>query len=355
MKKLLAILLSAIMLSTCCASLCACSIFGFSNTDIFGIGQPKISAYGNVIYWEAVADAAEYQVYAEGASIGTTTDTYYVLDDLSVDSDITVTAKNAQGKESKESNAITVQQSVGFVDEETMEIELTSEKEYKVSSNVKFVKVSGEASSVGFTIEKNRTDDLYVELDQVTMVSGATNNCFRTENNIMDAEELKFAVIFILKGNSALTGASITTVPEPQTEANSQKKGINGESGRTPIVLPTVIMTGNGDLTLKGGDGGNGGTGAPSSGMSTSLYGDGGNGGEGGGGLKCTTLVLALGKGCRVFATGGNGGEGGSPGSNGSLVSGPVGTLAWDLHFGADGSVGKNLTGQLVTFSGKFA
>lgn len=208
MKKLLAILLSAIMLSTCCASLCACSIFGFSNTDIFGIVQPKISAYGNVIYWEAVADAAEYQVYAEGASIGTTTDTYYVLDDLSVDSDITVTAKNAQGKESKESNAITVQQSVGFVDEETMDIELTSEKEYKVSSNIKFVKVSGEASSVGFTIEKNRTDDLYVELDQVTMVSGATNNCFRTENNIMDAEELKFAVIFILKGNSALTGTA---------------------------------------------------------------------------------------------------------------------------------------------------
>ena len=329
-----------------------CCVIAFGGCSLWGISSPEIETYGNVVAWEAVEDAVSYNIYVDDVAVGTTEENHYVLQNLTKDSSVTVTAVDENGKESKKSDKAEIQKSIGFSEAETLEI--TEIGEHIVDSAIKYVKVRGAFISTGITIKENRTADLYIELDNVTMTSGKANNCVRTENNTLDASKLHFTVIFILKGDNSLTGASQTGTPAPQTPTNSQKKGTNGESGRSAIVLPTVVMTGEGSLTLKGGNGGNGGEGASSSGWSTSLYGDGGNGGEGGGGIKCTTLVLALEKGSRVSAFGGEGGTGGSPGENGSIVSGPVGTAAWYLHFGSNGANGKGLTGTLKEYSGAF-
>lgn len=347
MKRSLGVVLGSIFSLCSVLMLGGCSLFG-----IGGVKSPKIEVYGNVVAWEAVENAASYNIYVNDVAVGTTEKNHFILKDLAEDSSVTVTAVKEDGTESDKSNKTEVQKSVGFSEDETLEV--TTDGEHTVDSAIKYVKVAGTFSSAGITIKENRTADLYIELDNVTMTSGQANNCVRTENNIMDASELHFTVVFILKGDNSLTGASQTETPAPQTPTNSQKKGVNGEAGRSAIVLPTVVMTGEGSLTLKGGNGGNGGTGASSSGWSTSLYGDGGDGGVGGGGIKCTTLVLALEKGARVSASGGVGGTGGSPGENGSVVSGPVGTAAWYLHFGENGADGRGLTGTLKEYSGVF-
>lgn len=334
------------------AMLCGCSF-----SSLFGgVEPPEITSVANVLHWEAVEDAVSYHVYAGEQLVGTTESTFFVLSGLNSDSDVTVKSVSKKDKESKPSNAVQVQKTASFTAAETMEIALEDDKEYSVPADIRYVKVTGSGTSAGVTIQNSRVNDIVIELQDVTMLSGKENNCFRSENNVLDAAELKYNVIFVIKGNNSLTGASQTETPPAQTQVNSGKSGTDGYSGRTPIVLPTVIMTGDGSLILKGGDGGPGGVGAPSKGFSADGFGGGGDGGSGGGGIKCTTLIMAMESGTRVTASGGKGGKGGNAGDNGNLLTGPFASLfgVWQAACGDYGADGKPLTGELIEYSGGF-
>lgn len=328
------------------------SSYSSNSTSTATLAAPKINSCGNVIYWDAVKNATEYVVYRNGSSVTRIDNTYFIVDKGTSDAEYTVQAKNNNAI-SLSSNQITVYQTTGFGNSETMGISLSDNKEYTIESTIKYVTVSGSAQNSNIIIQ-NRATDLIIELNSVSLSASEAKSCISTIDGKYDASYTNFAVTFIVNGENTLTGGSCTTTPPAQTSANSGKTGTNGTDGGSGIIAPKISVTGSGVLTLKGGDGGNGGTGAPSSGLSTSLYGDGGNGGDGGSGIKCTTFVMAMQVQGIVKSSGGTGGEGGSPGANGSMLSGALGSAAWDWHFGKDGKTGQGLVGTLLQFSGSY-
>ena len=324
--------------------LSGCSLFD----SIFGY-SPEIVARGNVVQWAAAKNAVSYEIYADDKHYASTTDLYYIFDDLSKDSNITVTARNKRHKESSKSNSVFINKTSGFTADETMTIDLQSTPQYTVDKEIKCLIVSGTTSWGAIKIREDRSTDLLIELRDVHMTSRDRASCISTENNLVDADKLNFTVIFSIKGTNKLTGGTPSR-PFWAPADNSQAKGETGGAGGCPIALPTIIMAGSGSLTLAGGKGGAGGTGAATTTWSTKIYGDGGDGGQGGDGLRCTTLYIA--SETQLTTTAGRGGDGGRPGENGSILTGPWTTSSWDRHYGKTGEEGVAFIGKQVMISG---
>lgn len=314
------------------------SIFGYS---------PKIFACGNVIQWAAVKNAVSYEIYVNNEHYDSTIELFYIFVDLSKDSDVTVTAKNENGKESSKSNSVTIQQTSEFSNEESLTISLGVNSKYSINESIKYVKLLGSTTWGEIKIRENRSSNLIIELQDVNMTSYTDSSCISTENSSLD--ELPFVVIFIVKGTNMLTG-STPSQPSSVPEANSERKGATGGVGSCPVILPTMVIIGDGTLKLTGGKGGTGGVGAASTTWSTSVYGDGGDGGNGGDGLRYNALYIK--DGVRLMTIGGEGGKGGSPGGNGSVITGPWNTSNWNQHYGKSGSDGSAYVGEQIIITG---
>lgn len=314
------------------------SIFGYS---------PKIFVCGNVIQWAAVKNAVSYEIYVDDEHYDSTTELFYIFVDLQKDAEVTVTAKNKNEKESSKSNSVTIQQTSEFSNEETLTINLGVNSKYSINESIKYVKLSGSATRGEIKIGENRRTNLIIELQDVNMTSYTDSSCISTENSFLG--EVPFVVIFIVKGTNALTGAT-PSQPSSVPEANSKRKGATGGTGSCPVILPTMVIIGDGALKLTGGQGGAGGVGAASTTWSTSVYGDGGDGGNGGDGLQCNTLYLK--DGVKLTTIGGEGGKGGSPGENGSIITGPWNTSNWNQHYGKSGSSGSSYVGEKIVITG---
>lgn len=314
----------------------------------------NLKTYGNVLAWDEQPNAEIYQVYANDELVLETHSTYAVLNNLTEDSTVQIAKVEPKTKFRKHSLTTKVYKTAGFASDEQMSISLSSDTEYDIAPSIRYVEVSGSAQNVGITIDNNRNADLIIKLKNVSMLSGKNNNCIRSANNELSTSKAKYSVILIVEGNNTLTGQDQTGVPAPQTETNSGKAGTPGESGRTAIVVPQLIVCGSGKLNINGGKGGDGGDGAPSSGAWATFYGDGGDGGDGGYGIKCNTMVLAMDTGGKVASKGAAGGKGGRHGVNGNMLTGALGSVTSPIHNGDDGSDGKPIRGDLIIFGGSF-
>lgn len=351
MKNKVRIVMCCVMVGVLFFMLSGCnSIFKFDS--ITGkIKAPEPLVIGNVICWDSVNGAVSYEIYKNNELIETINDTYFVPNNDEIAQFAIKAIGETTSKNSEMSSAVVMYKQSGFVEDETMNIELTNGC-FTIPSNINYVLVSGTSSSAYIVVE-DRTTDLFVELNNVIMTSPEGKSCIMTREENYDASELRFGVTIKVNGISVLNGANYTTVPGTPND-NSEKKGYAGGNGGSGIVLPLISITGSGQITLNGGNGGKGGTGAASSGWSTSCYGNGGNGGNGGYGIKATKLVLTMSKEGIVKAYGGQGGSKGSPGSNGSIVSGPLNTSNWKNCYGDDGTDGESSLGDIKIIGGTY-
>lgn len=314
---------------------------------------PRIDAWFNVVYWDNVEDAEYYNIYQDDKVIESTRKNSYIFDNLKDDATVAITAVNESGKESPKSNTILLYKITGFDEGESQTIELENNQTYRVDSRIRYLKITGESTGVDIEINTARKTDLIIELNNVEMKSTG-QHCIHTVNNLYNLDDVKFALIFIINGTNTIQGSAGESVTA-QPEVNSQQCGYKGPDGYSAIVAPTVVMTGEGSLSLVGGNGGTGGIGASSKGwFSTSVYGKGGDGGDGAPAIICKNLILALNSGNRLMLSGGKGGNGGRPGENGSVLTGPWLTLFgdWNGSYGNPGVDAIDYEGELTTISG---
>ncbi len=345
-KTLLAIIL--IMALTAC--LFGCEFLGNLFSKKFD--TPNVRVIGNTVVWDEIEGAEEYDIYCNDELVTTTKDPYYISRDNDKNLAVQVVAKNDKPKRNSDlSDKVILYKQTNFTEEETLTINLNSGK-YEVLPKINKVVISGSSDSAHILI-LDRTNDLFIELNNVTMTAPSGKSCIATQGDIFDSTAKRFSVTIQVNGTNMLTGGNCTTVPErPATNKEiTGKKGGNGGSG---IILPLVSFTGDGTLTLNGANGGRGGTGSDSSGMSTSRFGAGGTGGDGGSGIKSTNIVVSMLPNGILKAYGGKCGKGGSPGSNGSILSGPLYTSTWENYYGKNGEDGQSLCGEIAVYSGVY-
>lgn len=309
------------------------------------LSAPYVRIIGNVLCWDEVDSAESYDVYCNDELVLTTAETYYVIEEAGETLVFHVVAKNEN-----QTSTISNQEVLQYQDQETMEIILENNMIYTIPSNVGFVKISGSAVDSSILIDE-RSSTIKIELDNVNLISQEGYNCISTKSGIYDYYNLKFTAVINVTGENSLIGSDYVTIPE-KPSTNSGKTGLTGGEGGSGIVLPSFSVIGSGSLTLKGGVGGNGGSGADSSGLSTAVFGSGGTGGNGGYGIKSTFFVIGLQNESSCTLNGGEGGKGGRPGTNGSIITGPIYTTEWDKRYGKDGYSGGPYIGVSKVISG---
>lgn len=341
-------------------ALAALTVFSLVGCDLFAekeppesinekLGSPEVSSVGGTVFWERISGASLYEVYRNEELVQTTDKTYYICDDNIQTEQVYVRAVSDDRTEKSEpSNNAAITKQTNFFEEEKLEIHL-EDGEYNVAPNINYVLVTGKSSNACIVIS-DRTTDLFIELDNVSICAPDGRSCIFVEK---DYQMCRYGVTIKVNGTNLLNGGDCLKVPQTPAD-NTQKKGLEGYEGGSGIVLPQINFIGNGNLTLNGGKGGKGGSGAASSGLSPVCYGNGGDGGTGGSGIKTRKLVFAMTTQGVVKVFGGLGGEKGSPGNNGSVISGPLNTSKWAKCFGKEGKNGEGLIGKLVQCSGTF-
>lgn len=340
--------------------LCGCSFLFESGSDkttytpiITKLGVPDVTALGNTVLWDTISEATEYDVYSNNTFLTTVSDTYYIASELSDTTAFYIIAKNQdESRNSQKSNNVILYKNCDFSSEETMEIKLSNNSGYYVPATINYVTVSGTAVN-SYIIISDRTKDIVIELDNVNITSLQNKNCISTDGNSYDFSLKRYSATIIVKGTNLLNGSNYNSKPQKPSE-NSGRKGTKGGEGGSGIVLPNIALTGNGSLTINGGNGGEGGDGSNSSGFSSAVYGHGGDGGSGGSGIKCTTLLLVMDITGITSTHGGLAGTRGAPGGNGSVLTGPFNTANWSNCYGDNGVNGSSLIGAIKQISGVY-
>lgn len=349
LKKALSILCLFVFTCATCFILSSCGLFDTSEKKL---ATRTVVAVGNTVYWSKIADdtATDYDVYKNNEFYLNTKQLYIIENDLTQNAQYYVIAKDSTGekKNSDKSETVMLYQNTGFEESKCMEIELENEMGYSIPSTISYVKVTGKGENTFIQI-MNRTSDLVLELNEVTLISSMGKNCIDApiDNNS------SFTVMVVLNGSSEITGGDYTDVPKKPSE-NSGRTGTTGGKGGSGIVAPRVAFAGSGSLVINGGNGGKGGDGADSSGFSTAVYGNGGQGGEGGDGVVCNLAVMSMDMAGYVKIITGAGGQGGTPGANGSIITGPANTADYKRRYGKEGDKGKAINGAYRTYSGVF-
>ncbi len=338
MKKIIFIVIVLLLISAVLA-------VGFSlGWDYIGrlgrVATPEVKAIGNVLYWDEIEHAESYDVFNNGVFLETVSAPGYVATDINDYNSFTVVANAGKTwRKSKESHSVTVLNELSFSPSETLAINLTyGYGEYVVHSNIKYVKITGTSLESNVVIE-DRDDDLFIKLENVTMMSPIGKNCISAKNVATDFSDLDYGVALIVAGENSLVGSDYLRGAD---SSSSSFYGSNGGNGSSAIVVPKLAIIGNGTLTLDAGDGGRGE--AASSSKSA------GDGGAGGSGIKCTETILAYNGILRIYV--GNGGDGGSafePSNNSLLIDSSSNRPA-----GAEGAKGQAIEGELIILNGSY-
>lgn len=348
MKKIVRLMCTIIIVSVLFISGCEGGIAG-----LFKLDTPQIESIGNVIQWQPIEKAEEYDILFNEKVIATTKDTYYILETVEEVGQINVVAKTEK-RSSDKSNGVRAIKTENFKQYETQTVELKNNNKINVAPNINYVTVTGTAINTCLIIAE-RTTDIVIKLENVTMTSPNGFSCIATVDNNYDSTKNNFSAIIIAEGINTLNGKSVTVLPS-QPATNSEKDGQDGIEGGSGIVFPKIAIMGSGSLTLSGGNGGKGGKGADSAGWVAAVFGDGGDGGDGGYGIKATKIAVAMEYSGICKCSGGEGGKGGNPGANGSIISGPIYSAAgnYERYYGKDGEPGGATIGELFQYRGSF-
>lgn len=152
-KKILSVAL--IFSALCCVALAGCENIIPSKK----ISAPSLTAVGNIVHWDLIQEADNYEVFVNGESVKTTEDNYYCLNSSTENKEVCVVAHTSLEvkKSSKKSASVQLLKTQGFTTDETLEINLTDNQNYSVSADVQFVSVSGTGHTSSIIIGTGKT------------------------------------------------------------------------------------------------------------------------------------------------------------------------------------------------------
>lgn len=313
-------------------------------------------SFGSYLSWDAVNNAESYDVYEEGIYVATTTQTDYQTGELASDTEYYVIAKNG-GKQSLESNTVTVSKNCNFASDEVLDLTGTNTFNAYISPTIRKV-IIGKDYVNSFDLSakiSERTCDLIFELHNVE-ISGS----IFTHDETYSRTKNDYSVVFDLVGNCSIKGDDGKNGDDYSDKIynDSEKDATNGTNGKDTIIVPTVVVTGHGDFTVFGGNGGKGGVGASNSTWSQCLPGKGADGGDGGTAIKTSYLVVNMDIGVyTVSVIDGKGGEKGKPGNCNSItiITKTWVSLLWNSQYdiGKFGSDGRSVLGTRKIIKGE--
>ncbi len=356
MKKKLLVLL----LSLCClfVSMGGSACGSNTNNNRKPVSAPTLLApyvmtLGDVLSWETVTGATEYQIYCNGQVIGKTEKTQYVLGSRTQDESFYIVASNGR-KNSEKSNEVIAWKNTNFSQEEILDLSDKSSFQFNISQSIKKVIVKKETATDFYWagLIEERESDILFELKNVTL-----NGSIKTVDGKYDRATHNYSVIFLVEGTCVLRADAGLNGNNYSGDSwtNSEMDGGDGKDGKVALTVSTAIFKGNGSLQIYGGNGGNGGDGA-----STSTWeavngpGAGSNGGNGGAAIKSSYFVLQMDTMGWISYTDGSGGRKGEPGENNSIITGPGASLMWnDMYdIGKNGSSGSSSLGKRIIIQG---
>ena len=309
--------------------------------------SPYVVSLGDYISWDAAKNADKYDIYKNGVYLETTTQTEYFIGDTSADEEYYVIAKN-ENIESEKSNIAYVSKNQGYDSGEILD--LTGKMQYSgtVKSEIRKIIIGKDVSSAfHLSIEiEERSTDLIFRLNNVA-ITGSIN----TANRSYSRKTNNYSVIFEISGECSIRGENGLDGTDWSDKRYDNKELDAGEgySGKDAVIVPSMIVRGNGNLSVVGGNGGNGGIGSSTTDFEkVNCPGVGSNGGNGGAAVKTSHMILRMDSGnCSVSLLDGKGGLKGNPGKNGSIYTGPTVSLMWNDMFDI-GKAGKDAKSVIV-------
>lgn len=309
--------------------------------------SPYVVSLGDYISWDVAKNADKYDIYKNGVYLETTTQTEYFIGDTSADEEYYVIAKN-ENIESEKSNIAYVSKNQNYDSGEILD--LTGEMQYSgtVKSGIRKIIIGQDVSSAFYlSIEiEERSTDLIFRLNNIAITGSITTaNCSysRKTNN--------YSVIFEITGECFVRGENGADGVDWSDKRYDNKELDAGEGyrGKDAVIVPSMIVRGNGNLSIVGGNGGNGGIGSSTTDFEkVNCPGAGSNGGNGGAAVKTSHIILRMDSGnCSVSLSDGKGGQKGKPGKNGSIYTGPTVSLMWNDMFDI-GKAGKDAKSVMV-------
>lgn len=358
-KKAFFLLISLIFISAICLAGCSDNINNNKkppsvSTDLL---SPRVTSFGSFIEWDEAMGATDYEIYCNNKLKATVQNTRYRVQEVENDSDYYVIAVNKNtGEKTEKSNVVKVSKNCGFTSAETLDLSNRTEYTATVPSEVRRVIVGGKQNleiDLQITLA-NRTNDIIFELNNVAVTGFMT-----TANGSYKRADNNYNVVFAVNGNCSFKGADGSDGFDFSDSVydNTEVDAGSGSDGGSVFILSSVVVRGNGNFLIAGGNGGNGGVGS-----STTKWeekngpGAGADGGDGGTAVKCAYLVVDMqNAGCAVSVADGTGGKKGTPGVNGSIITGPAASAMWkDMYdIGKSGKSGKSVIGALKIIEGK--
>lgn len=317
------------------------------------ISAPRIISYGSYLTWNSVNYATDYDIYKNDVLVDTTSSTSYEFKELDKDEEFFVIAKDTKNNRfSKPSNTVIASKNTHFFDSEILDLSGKSSFYGTISASIRKVVVHKQVSTKldFFAYIDPRNSDLTFELANVTL-TGQIATQDKQYSRLTD----DYNVIINVTGNCSINGQNGISQTDIW-EDNSEMDGIDGGNGLDAIIAPTVVVKGNGSLTVRGGDGGNGGKGASTTQWSDKTIGKGSNGGNGGSGILTQYLVVDMDNdNSKVEVYGGSGGSKGNPGDNVSSITGPLVSMMYETvyNIGKPGASGKSVVGVVIVNKGK--
>ncbi|MDE6075282.1 MAG: hypothetical protein K2G26_02470 [Clostridia bacterium] len=317
---------------------------------------PYLMSFGSVLTWDTDPNATEYELYRNGQYESTVTGSHYDAGQVTEDCEYTVVAKNGD-KSSTKSNVARVCKNSSYAEGEVLDLSDSSSYNGTLPNSVRKIVIRKQSSvTMSFCcLIAERTNDLTIELSNVSLVGYiSTVNCeySRLKHN--------YNVIIDVKANCSVKSSdgadgfdfSDSVYDNREVDAGS------GSDANNAIIVPSLVVEGEGALVISGGNGGNGGVGSSTTKWEASNGpGAGADGGDGGAGLKTSYCVVNMnGENSYVSVSDGKGGKKGKPGNNGSIITGPAASAMWkDMYdIGKAGKDGKSEFGSIKILGGKF-
>lgn len=307
----------------------------------------NLKSVDNVLLWNVSLDE-QYDIYRNDTIIDTVSKgTYVISQGRTDDTEYYVSLHNSDIK----SNKVTISSDIY---KESEILDLSSKSSYKGVIDKKYRKViigNNNISTFYLEVEiENRFSSLEFELNNVSI-----NGYIHSENK--NYKELNYDVIININGACSITGIDGLNGQDfsdsfyDNLELNAGK----GKDGNDAIIIPKVSFKGEGNFVIRGGNGGNGGIGSCTTAWEESMFpGKGSNGGNGGAAIITSYLLINSTEDINVVIKDGVGGGKGVPGTNGSIITGPLVSLIWESEFniGKNGNKGESFIGNKYILTG---
>lgn len=317
-----------------------------------------LEIFKDELSWTSVTGASGYIVYVDDVEVANVSASNYTFTDVASRDQMISVKAYASSKSGPIVYSVMSEETVRYTQVYTNEQILTydfSDQEpnindsYTIPSYIRMVYIIGDSevtyTNVSFVID-NRSVPLEISLENANLVAPNNQSVIYTEGTL--GEEGPIVTVSSMGTSNSLTGGNNTVNGEDGKDGTTYGAvggdGYDGAIGYSAIHISNLYITGEANITLKGGKGSDGGDGGDGHKLLiyTNFGGDGGKGGTGGYGAECIKMYVDL-PDRSVILIGGDGGNGGSCGNS---------VITHSPSDGADGPTGAKYSGEVEVVSG---